>query len=111
HGDLGRGAGDGDLAQAAGRTGMNGTGMNDTGAQRGWRQTMAWAHGWLGLIAWSAGERDEAIAALARAVELDPANMGYRRLLRDYRASAGGVRARASALLDRTWAWLGGQRG
>ena len=30
---------------------MNGTGMNDTGAQRGWRQTMAWAHGWLGLMA------------------------------------------------------------
>ena len=74
-------------------------------------QRMPHLNGWLGLIAWSAGERDEAIAALARAVELDPANMGYRRLLRDYRASAGGVRARASALLDRTWAWLGGQRG
>lgn len=74
-------------------------------------QRMPHLNGWLGLIAWSAGERDEAIAALARAVELDPANMGYRRRLRDYRASAGGVRARASALLDRTWAWLGGQRG
>ena len=68
-------------------------------------------NGWLGLIAWSAGERDEAITAMARAVELDPENMGYRRLLRDYRASAGGVRARASAILDRTWAWLGRQRG
>lgn len=73
-------------------------------------QRMAHLNGWLGLIAWAAGERARATTAMSKAVDLDPTNMEYRRLLREYRHGAGGVRARASALLERTRAWFENQR-
>lgn len=63
---------------------------------------MAYLHAWLGLIAWSAGERLEAVEAMQTAVRLYPGNTEYQTLLEDFSRQNDKKETRSDNFIRRT---------